>query len=338
MIRNHKRVGLIGVGTISEWHARALRAAGLEITAVSTRSSSQRLHDFATRHGIAHVFDDWRAMLEKRNHWNALLIATHPDGTPDILSAALDLNVPILVEKPVAWTSARLAKLCATAHDRVIVGYNRRFYRPVREARREARQGPPLIAHLSLPEAVIPAGESVPAGRYLEPFFENSCHGLDLARFILGNLHVKAVQRLMTGTGHLSGLVALLSTDRGDLVQLTGNWGAPANFAFSLNRAGRRFELSPFELATVYEGMDVLEPSDGCPVRRYMPREIRKIILDDADLREKPGFVGQSVALGTMIEGNSRPVLAASLRDALAVVELCENLAGMSYPAVQATD
>jgi predicted dehydrogenase len=326
------RVGLIGVGRIAEWRVPALRAAGLEITAVSTRPESQRLHDFASRHRIPHVFDGWRAMLEHPEHWDALVISTWPDGTPEILAAALDLNVAILVEKPVAWSSARLAELCAKPHQRVIVGYNRRFYRSVQAAHTEVRQGPPLLAHLSLPAEVIVPNEPEPAGHYMKPFFESvSALGIDLTRFVLGNLRIEAVQRLKTPSGNLAGLAALLTTDRGDVLQLTANWGAPANFSLSLNRPGRRFDLLPFEIANIYEGMDVLQPSDEYPIRRYTPKPVERINLDGIDLQEKPGFVGETQALRAMIAGDKPPALAARLEDALAVTRLCEELTGMRF-------
>jgi len=326
------RVGLIGVGRIAEWRVPALRAAGLEVTAVSTRPESQRLHEFAARHRIPRVFDGWRAMLEHPEHWDALVISTWPDGTPDILASALQLNRPILVEKPVAWSSAHLTELCAKPHDRVIVGYNRRFYRSVWAARDEVQQGSPLLAHLSLPAEVIVPDEPEPTGQYMKPFFESvSALGIDLTRFVLGNLRVEAVQRLKNSAGNLAGLAALLTTERGDVLQLTANWGAPANFSLSLNRADRRFELLPFEVANIYEGMDVVQPSDEYPIRRYTPKLVERINLDGIDLQEKPGFVGETQALRAMIAGEAPPAFAARLEDALAVTKLCEELTGIHY-------
>jgi predicted dehydrogenase len=332
-LRNQtNRVGLIGVGRIAEWRVPALRAAGLEVTAVSTRPESQRLHDFASRHRIPRVFDGWRAMLEEPSYWDALVISTWPDGTPDILAAALDLNVPILVEKPVAWSSARIAELCTKPHDRVIVGYNRRFYRSVQAAHAEVRGGPPLLAQLVLPAEVIVPDELEPDGHYMKPFFESvSALGIDLTRFVLGNLQIAAVQRLTTTAGNLSGLVALLTSERGDVLQMTANWGAPANFSLALNRPNRRLELLPFEIASVYEGMDVVQPTDEYPIRRYTPKLVERINLEGIDLQEKPGFVGETRALRAMIAGEAPPPFVARLEDALAVSRLCEELTGVRF-------
>lgn len=326
------RVGLIGTGLIAESRAPALRAAELTISAVSTRPGSKRLHDFAKRHAIPRVFDDWRAMLAEPQHWDALVISTWPDGTPDVLDAALDLGVPILVEKPVAWSSRRIAELCAKPHERVIVGYNRRFYRAVQAARDEVQHGPPLIAQLTLPAEVHVPDEPDPQSDYVKPFFESvSALGLDLTRFIFGDLGVAAVQRLANADGVLTGLAALLATPRGDIVQLTGNWAAPANFSLALNWPGRRFELLPFEIGSMYEGVQVQQPTADYPIRRYTPRRVEQIMLDGIDLQEKPGFVGEAHELRAMIEGHAPSPITAKLEDALAVTRLCEELTGICY-------
>lgn len=323
------RIGLIGAGMIAEAHVPALRAAGLEVAAVSSRPGSKRLRDFAARHDIPEVFDDWRTMLEP-GRWDALVIVTPPDATPIALMAAMDLGIPILVEKPVAWNSDRLRQLCSRPHEYVIVGYNRRFYRSVQAARRDVTSGPPLVAHLVLPADVVVPQVHDPTGRYLVPFFESvNPHGLDLARFIFGDLRPTAVNRLTTPAGNLAGLGALLSTPRGDVVQVTCSWGSAANFSLTLYRPDRRFELLPLEVAHWYEGIEIQQPSQDYPVRRYTPKLAARIMLDGVDLQQKPGFVGEARALQSMIQGCPPPACTARLEDALAVTTLCEALTGV---------
>lgn len=325
------RVGLVGVGAISDWHVRAVRAVGMDVTAVSTRPGSGRLRDFATRHAISDVYEDWREMLGRAGAIDALVIATHTDATPDVLEASLPIGIPILVEKPVAWSSDRLATLASRAHPKVIVGYNRRFYRPVREARREARSDGPLLVQAMAPEDIdSPSGDD-PQANYMRPFFENSCHGIDLLRFLLGDLRVDSARRLQTAGGTLAGIAATLSTERGDVVSFLGNWAAPANFGISLFRGGRRFDLAPFEAATLYEGLDVIEPQAGSSIRRYVPRQTTRIELEEVDRIEKPGFVAQAAALKQLAQGGLAPSEAATLEDARAAVALCEALSGVRY-------
>ena len=328
--RGGRRAALIGVGSISHWHVRALRAGGVEVTAVSTRPGSTRLHEFAVAHAIPRVFDRWERLLEARDAWDGVVIATHTDGTAEIAAAALESGAPLLVEKPVAWSSTTLARLRGREHDAVIVGFNRRYYRPVAVLREECRRWTPALAHLELPESVGPAAES-PGVNRLAPFFSNSCHGFDLLRFVFGRLHVDTIARLANDRGDLSAVAAVVRSERGDVITLTCNWSTPANFALTVDRPGRRLELRPFECLTRYDAMDVLEPSDEVPVRRYVPRVASRVLVDDVDRHEKPGFVQQAKAFAAMLDGHARPREAATLDDAEAALRMCEALAGGSY-------
>lgn len=287
---------------------------------------------FAEEHRIPQVFDDWRDMLRQSDRWDCLAVCTWPDGTPEVLSAAADLGVPILVEKPVAWCSETLVDLCRKPHRQIIVGYNRRFYPAVQEARRQAREGPALLAHLTLPKDVLAPADPDPRRDYLRLFFESvSALAIDVARFVLGDLRVESVLRLHDAKGNLYGLAGLLTTERGDLLQVTGNLNAAANYALTLYWTGRRFELLPFENASEYEGMEVLPPTPEYPIRRYVPKLVRTISLSGCDLVEKPGFVAEVEALKAMVEGNPPPEAAATLEDAVAATRLCEELTGVRY-------
>ncbi len=325
------RVGIVGAGPISDWHVRAIRGAGMDVVAVSSRPGSARVEEFARRHAIEGVFEGWREMLVRADTLDAVVIATHTDGTPEVLEAFLPCGFPILVEKPVAWSSERIATLIPQAHSKVIVGFNRRFYRSIEAARGEVRDGPPLLVQVALPEDIATPTGADPDRSYLRPFFENSCHGLDLVRYLLGDLRVEAAVLLKTESGHIGGVSATLSTRRGDVVSFLGNWGTPANFSISLHRPGRRFDVMPLETGSLYEGMDVLEPSEECPIRRYIPRRTGTIALEETDRDQKPGFIAQAAALRSLVEGDPAPPQAATLDDARAVVALCEEISGVRY-------
>lgn len=324
------RLAFIGCGNIAEFHAPACRAAGLDLVAVCSRPGSPRLRSFAERHCIPLVFDHTSELFHAREEWDALLIAVPIGATLDILVCALETKAPILVEKPVAWRSKDLMPLIHRQLP-VIVGYNRRFYQTVQEAQREVADGPPLLAHLALPEALPSPSQSSNDPSYLGPFFWNSVHGLDLARFVLGDLHLVHVQRLKDPAGVILGLTAVLTTDRGDILELTSHWQVPANFSLTLDRAGRRFDIRPFEAATIYEGMEVTEPTEENPIRSYRPKPVAKVELDEVDRRFKPGFVAQAHALAALARGES-PGPAARLEDAYAILELAEQLVGQTLP------
>ncbi|MBI3637456.1 MAG: Gfo/Idh/MocA family oxidoreductase [Candidatus Rokubacteria bacterium] len=322
------RVALIGTGPIAEWHVRALRAADFDVAAVASRPGSLRAQDFAAQYSIPKVFEGWRSMLASPLDWDALVIAIHTDVAAEILAMGLDLDIPILVEKPVAWNSKALSDLATGAHARVIVGFNRRFYRTVQFAHEFVAEGSPVVAHLSLPESVVAKSDA--AVEYLRPFFSNSCHGLDLLRYVFGAIRIVDVRRIALGTGQISALAATMEAPRGDIIQLTCNWGTPANFGLTLDRVGRRVELKPFEEGRVYDTLDIIEPSETCPVRRYVPRVAKEIRLEEADRGQKPGFLAQALALRALVEGRDVPACTAGLADAVGALALCEELSGIT--------
>jgi predicted dehydrogenase len=278
------------------------------------------------------VFPGVSDLLEASHEYDAILIAASIEGTLPVLRSALETKLPILVEKPVSYRSEELLPLIC--HDLpVIVGYNRRFYRPVLEARKEARNGSPLIAHLTLPERVSSPNQPSNNPCYLEPVFANSVHGFDLARFVLGELRIIGAQRLANAGGALTGVAALFTTDRGDILQLTCNWQTPANFGLTLDRPGRRFELKPFESSNVYEGMEITEPTSNQPIRSYKPKLVNMVALEDVDQSFKPGFFAQAQALMAMVRGED-PGPAARIKDAHAALSLAEELVGHTFPTI----
>lgn len=320
-----KRAGLIGVGPVSDWHIRALRLAGFDITAVSSRKKSTRVLPFAQKHKIPATYSDWETMLKDKSSFDALLIATHVEGTVDVLSVALELGLPILVEKPVALSSKQIETVCKKAHPLVQVGYNRRFYPSILFARQETQAREAAIANLFFPENISHKSAKAPYS-YLYRFFQNSCHGTDMLRFIFGDLQIEKTKYLLRQDRKLWGFGALLSTARGDVVSFTANWGTPANLSLTIDWPGRRIELKPLERASVYEKMKIVEPSKDFPLRQYLPKIANQVGLSEIDLVEKPGFAEQARAFKRMVDTGKPFPLAATLQDAYCAVKLCEDL------------
>jgi predicted dehydrogenase len=285
--------------------------------AVCGRKGSTRARAFARENGVARAFDGIDELLGARDTWDAAVVAVPVKSTLAVLDRLVENDVPTLAEKPVAVSSEALQHLLSHKH-RVIVGYNRRFYRTVSAARDFARRGP-VAATLSLPERVASS-----TGSGIEPFFAVSVHALDIARFVLGDLHIVAVEPYRPA-GRLAAVAAIARAERGDILQLIGCFDTPANFALTLDRNGERFELRPFESATLYSGMDIREPSPERPYRRHEPRVKERIELDAIDQTHKPGFVAQARALAALVRGDSVDD-AARLPDAFAVLRLAEQL------------
>lgn len=107
------KVGLVGAGYISDWHADTLRAIdGVEVVAVcdTARGNAERL---AARHG-AQVFTSLGALIDA-GIADAVHILTPPQFHRDLAVEALKGGLHCLVEKPVALSVDETRDIVAAA-------------------------------------------------------------------------------------------------------------------------------------------------------------------------------------------------------------------------------
>ena len=119
------RFGVIGTGNIGAQHIELLRTGVI---------NAAQLAATASRHGepvdaeIPH-FDDYRKMFDAAE-LDAVLIATPTHSHVDIASAALERNLHVLMEKPIAMSVAQAEQLLALVEPpvRFAVMLNQRFH------------------------------------------------------------------------------------------------------------------------------------------------------------------------------------------------------------------
>ena len=87
------------------------------------------------------------------------------------------------------------------------------------------------------------------------------------------------------------------------------------------------------EMATVYEGMQISEPTPETPIRTYQPVLKEQLMLAPIDSTFKPGFVAQAYAFRALLAGETTAP-AAGLEDAHSVLKLAEELAGTTFDCV----
>jgi predicted dehydrogenase len=123
------RVGIIGAGMFVVYsHIPNFRKIeDVEIVAVSRRDP-QRLAQVKEISGAPHAYRDWREMLEKEP-LDAVVISTPHDAHTEPALAALEHGLHVLLEKPMALTSADAIAIVNAAEQtgRVFtLGYNSR--------------------------------------------------------------------------------------------------------------------------------------------------------------------------------------------------------------------
>lgn len=137
------RVGAIGAGFIADYHLAGLAAAGgadVRVVYGRTPATTQAL---ATRYGIPEITDDWRRVLERKD-LDAVVITT-PDNThAEIAIAAAQAGKAILLQKPMATSSAECRRVIAAARAsgaRLQVSFMHRYFEEVVRTRAILAEG-----------------------------------------------------------------------------------------------------------------------------------------------------------------------------------------------------
>jgi len=294
-----------------------LREAGLEPVAIaSSNLSSTNLENFAIENKISKFFSNWKKMLSEQEY-DGILIASKIEHTIKILEESIKYNIPILVEKPVSFDSESLEKILRVAHNKIMVGYNRRYYRTVKHVRKNVNGKKEFTLSLMI----------APETPTIRNFFDNTSHCIDMLRFIFGEIHLEFVKKIVF-EDQVRGVVATFSTEQNDTIQFIGNWGTSDNFSLSTYIGKKKLELKPFEELKIFEGMDVIEPTEESPIRKYIPKKLETIKLETIDGKIKPGFYQQAIEFAKMIETGTKSQNVPSLMDAKKTIEICENLIG----------
>jgi predicted dehydrogenase len=313
-----KRLAIIGTTQIAKSHIEAARKVGFDVCHVAGRKNSTTAKSFATANSISNLWSDPIA-LATSGEWDAIIIASAPGSLAELLLCATKSNNSVLVEKPVVLES-QLFDQFHDSTDRVIVGFNRRFYAAVLEVKKFVSERPACLIQLHVPESITLNSDDEWEYSRIKT---NSTHAFDLLSFITGgldNLKTDSVFRDSKKTA----AVATVRSNRGDVCSIVANWNAPANFALTVDSGDERFELKPLEDGAFYKGLEVVQSSSSGR-RTYVPKKIASFLEpNDSDIY-KPGFLGQAQALLDLTHGK-RSTVAATLNDAKAALLFAEAL------------
>ena len=338
------RLGVIGSGSIVPFHIAAALAAGFTIAGIGSRPGSQKTAALAERYS-APALNDWHEVLERaaRGEFDALLIAPETSATRVILAEAMGLGLPILVEKPAAYSSAELEPLVTKAGaENVLVGYNRRHYSSTAAAKKmiDATEG--CTFHASVPEGSWTVDMSAEKKR--EILLSNTVHVLDLLRFLFGDIDVASVVGTDDESGILSRAIIFAPKEGGaaNLGSAIVTFGSPSNYFIDIHSPGRSAALRPIEFYREFDSVNVIDPTPELPLRHYVPTEVGGFVLAQADIDFKPGFLSQFEELLSLVEAAGGPGAAgipaadvwrlrenfksATLADAVAVLQIAEQL------------
>ena len=229
-----------------------------------------------------------------------------------ILERLSGFEIPILIEKPIFTNELQIKDLeLIKNQDKILVGYNRRYYKTIQRLKEIISQNPGARVHFRIPE--LSGVDNITENIIRDKFLGNTVHMIDLIQFCLGPDSLD-VSNLLTMVKTPD--IARFDISKNGLRTCEIMFGYSDNYSIEVLVGGKRFVIKPLEAITTYTDMEVLPPDEFIPFRRYIPKpstEISETFYEMPD--QKPGFVGQLDELSNMTRGG-RDQIGANLQDA----------------------
>jgi myo-inositol 2-dehydrogenase / D-chiro-inositol 1-dehydrogenase len=217
------KIGLIGAGVMGADHARILSTAvsGVELVGLCDPDAGRR-SKIVDMCGTVRAFADPLDLI-RDGRVDAVLIASPDETHGRLVLACLDVQKPVLCEKPLAPSVEDCRKVIdkeeALGRRLVTVGYMRRFdpgYVEMKRRLDEGGLGAALVMHCIHRNVAAPAFMTAPM------LITNSAvHEIDIARFVLGRevRRVSVIRPRRTGLAKVQDpQIVLLEMDDGVVV------------------------------------------------------------------------------------------------------------------------
>jgi predicted dehydrogenase len=317
------QLGIIGAGKIVPFHIDALLAAGFSINGICSTPGSLNSRRIAEKYKIPNVYDHIPNLINSKI--GAILIAVPKEILLPVLSHALMSDKKILIEKPLFMGSEKY-KLPSHAVDRVMVAYNRRYYKTVQAFKSRVKTSKSGTFLFRIPE--LSFNPQPTKTEILETLKGNTVHYFDLINFIFESHSPR--YRIIERSNSLKNLRRniFFEYDNYDgIVDIT--FGVPGNYRLDFMNHGLCSSLSPIELFTEFDGMTVAEPTNYLPIRTYSPTNSKtdyRAIVEDS--KYKPGFLAQSLDFFNFVT-NGHSETSASIIDAASSAKIADTIAFM---------
>lgn len=214
-MRRVVRVGILGAGSISDYHIEGFLSAGADVVSVYSRNKLNARRK-AGQHGIEHSCDSVSELLS-RDDIDLVAIAT-PDFThEDLAVAAARSGKAVLLQKPMARSSVEAIRIVQAAEQAgvpLVVSFMHRYFEEIVAAGEMLSQG--LLGKIHM----VRQRNATPGADWAGWFYNSDqsggvvmqlgVHGIDLVRFLFGEIEsVKAVtetsrnERILADGSHI---------------------------------------------------------------------------------------------------------------------------------------
>ena len=288
------RAGFIGCGNIAHFHADVLKHLSVQITCLSYKSNRERAESFAQKYGIGKIYSDWHEMI-KKSEIDFLWVIPSWDQIDLIFEEIVATGIPAFFEKPLALNAEKVSKVLNTYPKDYLkkfqVGYNRRYYKIVGELKSLLRTEKVVSVFADIPEPIKGLNENLLKHRLIQ----NSSHMFDLLFFLFDSYEVEQKNFIPIFPQKTRNDFIGTMTLKGIPVSFISVWNSPQNYCLKIYTESEKvYQLSPFEELKVFEGFDIIDPTDEKPIRQYRPR-VMFSKFEKSENNFKPGFLEQSI-------------------------------------------
>jgi len=186
------KVGIIGAGRIGRVHSESITkyVKGAEIKAISDVRVTDELKQWAKDMGIAHVYEDYKQILQDPEI-DAVLVCSSTNTHAPISIEAARAGKHIFCEKPVDADVNRIKEVLAEVEKAGVkfqVGFNRRFdhnFKAIKTRVENGDIGEPHLIRVTSRDPDAPPIEYVKVSGGM--FFDMTIHDFDMIRYLSGS-------------------------------------------------------------------------------------------------------------------------------------------------------
>jgi predicted dehydrogenase len=309
------KLGVIGAGSIIPFHLKAAIQVGFELEGIAARDNSANAERVAKDFNFKNFYPTLSEFIDSVHSFDAVLIASQASSLFPVLKSLAGLNIPILIEKPIFVDKSQIGDLESIPNqNKILVGYNRRYYTTIQRLKEIIQQNPNARVHFKIPE--LSGLDNFDNDMIRNIVLGNTVHMLDLIQFCIGPkaLDVRNLQTLVKTPD-----TALFDISSDGLKTCEIMFGYAENYSIEVLVNGKRFVVKPLEAITTYTGMEIHSPDEIIPFKRYIPKPSphrSDTFHESSD--QKPGFLGQYVELSNMTRGG-RDEVGARFSDSISV-------------------
>lgn len=277
---------MIGCGKTASKHASALMKNNFEITHVTNFSDKKKLLNFAKKFKIKNIVFDKNKIFKSNIDVDGYVVVVPTKYLEYYTKQILKTSKPALIEKPISTNINFLKKY--RYNKKIMVGFNKRYYKTILEAKKFLEKKSNCICNITLPESVI--NFDLKKRNYMfSKHFTNSVHIFDIIAWIFGKVLVVSNKRFIH-KNKLLGYNAVFKTKFNNFINLFSAWNSTENYNISINNKSENFKIQPLEKASIYKGFELIITKQNTKIYKLK----QKKIFETTNLTLAPGFEKQA--------------------------------------------